>query len=61
MVDSSITLGFYIYTYTYMYMYICVCVCARACMKESLGLEKKIKTSESLGLEKEDNDLKGPC
>ena len=30
-------------------------------MKESSGLEKKIKTSKALGLEKEDNDLKGPC
>ena len=30
-------------------------------LKESLGLEKKIKTSKSSGLEKEDNDFKGPC
>ena len=30
-------------------------------MKESLGLEKKIKTSKALGLEKEDNNFKGPC
>ena len=29
-------------------------------VKESLGLEKKIKTSKASGLEKEDKDLKGP-
>ena len=29
-------------------------------MKESSGLEKKIKTSKATDLEKEDNNLKGP-
>ena len=29
-------------------------------VKESSGLEKKIKTSKASGLEKEDKDLKGP-
>ena len=30
-------------------------------MKESLGLEKKIKTSKALDMEKEDNNFKGLC
>ena len=48
--------------YVYLWL-ICVGVWQRPTqyLKESLGLEKKIKTSKSSGLEKEDNDFKGPC